>query len=168
MTKPPPSTEDTPNVAHGANSRAGIGIPASADKPRTLMLTPDQAVAEIKRLLRQTGMTRDELEAAAADWRLDADQRGALQDIRGLEWLLARAGIPANAWRDAPANTDQEQKERDMVDEWITPDGVNHRPGVAADTLGLPTPTAICRGCRTEWPCDAAINHWRDIRREQA
>lgn len=123
MTSRAPGAGDASNAAQGARGGAGIAIPASADEPRVLMLTPDQAVTEIERLLRQVGMTRDELEAQAAAWLLDADQRGALQDIRGLEWLLARAGIPANNWRDAPANRPGvepdfgHKEERDMSDE---------------------------------------------------
>ncbi|MDD4868680.1 MAG: hypothetical protein PHQ28_16695 [Mycobacterium sp.] len=35
-------------------------------------------------------MTRDELEARGDAWELDADERGVLSDIRGLEFLLER------------------------------------------------------------------------------
>ena len=36
-------------------------------------------------------MSRDELERRGNAWELDADQRGVLADIRGLEFLIERA-----------------------------------------------------------------------------
>ena len=55
------------------------------------MVTPREAKAEIKRLLERVGMSRDELERRGDAWELDADERGVLADIRGLEFLLGRA-----------------------------------------------------------------------------
>lgn len=55
------------------------------------MVTPREAKAEIKRLLQRVGMSRDELERRGDAWELNADERGALADIRGLEFLLGRA-----------------------------------------------------------------------------
>lgn len=55
------------------------------------MVTPKEAKDEIKRLLRRVGMSRDELERRGDAWELDADERGVLADIRGLEFLLDRA-----------------------------------------------------------------------------
>ena len=55
------------------------------------MVTPREAKAEIKRLLQRVGMSRDELERRGDDWELDANERGVLADIRGLEFLLGRA-----------------------------------------------------------------------------
>lgn len=55
------------------------------------MVTPREAKAEIKRLLQRVGMSRDELERRGDAWELDADERGVLADIRGLEFLLGRA-----------------------------------------------------------------------------
>ena len=55
------------------------------------MVTPKQAKDEIKRLLQRVGMSRDELERRGGAWELDADERGVLADIRGLEFLLGRA-----------------------------------------------------------------------------
>jgi hypothetical protein len=55
------------------------------------MVTKKQARQEIKALLRSVGMSRDELERHGQAWELDAQQRGVLADIRGLEFLLARA-----------------------------------------------------------------------------
>lgn len=54
------------------------------------MVTPAEAKAEIERLLEQVGMTRAELERRGKAWELNADQRGALADIQGLEFLLGR------------------------------------------------------------------------------
>jgi len=55
------------------------------------MVTPKKAKAEIERLLQRVGMSRDELERRGDDWELDANERGVLADIRGLEFLLGRA-----------------------------------------------------------------------------
>ncbi|MCW1959933.1 MAG: hypothetical protein KIH64_015580 [Mycobacterium sp.] len=55
------------------------------------MVTPKEAKDEIKRLLQRVGMSRDELERRGDAWELDADERGVLADIRGLEFLLGRA-----------------------------------------------------------------------------
>lgn len=55
------------------------------------MVTPTEARREIQRLLKTVNMTRDELEARGDAWDLDADERGVLADIRGLEFLLERA-----------------------------------------------------------------------------
>ena len=57
---------------------------------RVHVVTPEQARAEIAILLDGVGMTRDELERAGDAWTLDADARGVLADIRGLEFLLGR------------------------------------------------------------------------------
>lgn len=58
---------------------------------RVDMVTPTEAKAEIKRLLQCVGMSRDELERRGDAWELDAEERGVLADIRGLEFLLSRA-----------------------------------------------------------------------------
>ena len=54
------------------------------------VVTPGEAHEEIARLLADLKMTRDELEERADAWGLDADERGVLADIRGLEFLLER------------------------------------------------------------------------------
>lgn len=54
------------------------------------VVTPEVARAEIARLLAELKLTRDELEQRGEAWDLDADARGALADIRGLEFLLER------------------------------------------------------------------------------
>ena len=58
---------------------------------RVDMVTAKEAKAEIKRLLQRVGMSRDELDRRGDAWELDADERGVLADIRGLEFLLGRA-----------------------------------------------------------------------------
>jgi hypothetical protein len=55
------------------------------------MVTAKQAQKEIKALLSRVGMSRRELEQRGQAWKLDADQRGVLADIRGLEFLIKRA-----------------------------------------------------------------------------
>lgn len=55
------------------------------------MVTAKQAREEIKALLNSVGMSRGELEQRGQAWELDAQQRGALADIRGLEFLIERA-----------------------------------------------------------------------------
>lgn len=57
------------------------------------MVTAKQARSEIKALLSRVGMSRDELEQRGQAWQLDADQRGVLADIRGLEFLVKRADV---------------------------------------------------------------------------
>jgi hypothetical protein len=54
-------------------------------------VTAKQAQKEIKALLSRVGMSRRELEQRGQAWKLDADQRGVLADIRGLEFLIKRA-----------------------------------------------------------------------------
>ncbi len=54
------------------------------------MVTQKEAKDEIKRLLERVGMSRDELERHGDAWDLDAEQRGVLADIQGLEFLLGR------------------------------------------------------------------------------
>ena len=54
------------------------------------MVTSKQANREIKRLLKSVGMSRQELEVRGEAWELNADERGVLADIRGLEFLLGR------------------------------------------------------------------------------
>ena len=58
---------------------------------RVRMLTKKQARAELESLLSKAGMSREELEQRGNAWDLDADQRGILADIRGLEFLIERA-----------------------------------------------------------------------------
>jgi hypothetical protein len=55
------------------------------------MVTAKQARREIKALLSSVGMSRDELEQRGRAWELDAEQRGVLADIRGLEFLIEHA-----------------------------------------------------------------------------
>lgn len=55
------------------------------------IVTAKQARKEIKTLLNSVGMSRRELEHRGQAWQLDADQRGVLADIRGLEFLIKRA-----------------------------------------------------------------------------
>ena len=55
------------------------------------MVTAKPARNEIKALLSNVGMSRGELERRGPAWELDAHQRGVLADIRGLEFLIARA-----------------------------------------------------------------------------
>lgn len=55
------------------------------------MVTREGAEAEIERLLREVGMSRAELGRQGAEWELDADQRGVLADIQGLEFLIKQA-----------------------------------------------------------------------------
>jgi hypothetical protein len=57
---------------------------------RVHVVTAEQARAEIALLLDGLGMTRDELERQGDAWALDADARGVLANIRGLEFLLER------------------------------------------------------------------------------
>lgn len=64
---------------------------AGRRKAEVHMVTSKQAAREIKRLLKSVGMSRDELEARGDAWELNADERGVLADIRGLEFLLERA-----------------------------------------------------------------------------
>jgi hypothetical protein len=55
------------------------------------MVTTEQARKGIKTLLNSVGMSRDEIEQRGQAWDLDAQQRGVLADIRGLEFLIKRA-----------------------------------------------------------------------------
>lgn len=64
---------------------------AGRRKAQVHMVTPKEADREIKRLLKSVGMTRQELEVRGEAWKLNADERGVLADIRGLEFLLERA-----------------------------------------------------------------------------
>jgi hypothetical protein len=57
------------------------------------MVTAKEARKEIRALLAVVGMSRDELERHGNAWELDADQRGVLADIRGLEFLIERAAV---------------------------------------------------------------------------
>lgn len=61
--------------------------------PRNLVrsLTVDEAKSERADLIRQSGMSRDELERRGELWQLDAHERGLLADIRNLEFLINRA-----------------------------------------------------------------------------
>jgi hypothetical protein len=54
------------------------------------MVTTEQARKGIKTLLNSVGMSRDEIEQRGQAWDLDAQQRGVLADIRGLEFLIER------------------------------------------------------------------------------
>lgn len=54
-------------------------------------LTVDEAREELASLLKNVGMSREELEERGERWELDASQRGALADIRSLEFLIGRA-----------------------------------------------------------------------------
>ncbi len=64
---------------------------ASRRNAHVHMVTAKEARKEIKALLAVVGMSRDELERRGNAWELDADQRGVLADIRGLEFLIERA-----------------------------------------------------------------------------
>lgn len=61
--------------------------------PRDLVrsLTVEEAKGERDDLIRQSGMSRDELERRGKLWELDAHERGLLADIRNLEFLINRA-----------------------------------------------------------------------------
>lgn len=59
--------------------------------PQVRLITTKQARDEIRALLRSVAMTRQELEGRGNAWQLDAQQRGVLADIRGLEFLIERA-----------------------------------------------------------------------------
>lgn len=61
--------------------------------PRDLVRTVTVEEAELEKvaLLKETGMTRTELEQRAERWQLDARERGILADIRSLEFLIQRA-----------------------------------------------------------------------------
>lgn len=63
----------------------------SQHKAHPRVFTVDDAQREIERLLREVGMSHDDLVTRGDAWELDAEQRGVLADIRGLEFLLARA-----------------------------------------------------------------------------
>jgi len=63
----------------------------SQHKAQPRVFTVDDAQREIERLLREVGMSHDDLVTRGDAWELDAEQRGVLADIRGLEFLLARA-----------------------------------------------------------------------------
>lgn len=64
---------------------------AGQNNAQVHMVTTSQARREIKALLAQAGMSRDELERRGNAWELDANQRGVLADVRGLEFLIERA-----------------------------------------------------------------------------
>lgn len=55
------------------------------------MITAEQARDEIEALLASVGMSREELEKRGKVWDLNADERGVLADIRGLEFLIEHA-----------------------------------------------------------------------------
>lgn len=61
--------------------------------PRDLVrsLTVAQARQELDELVGRAGMTREELERRGESWKLDAEARGILADIRSLEFLIRRA-----------------------------------------------------------------------------
>ena len=60
-------------------------------KAQVRMVTAKEARKEVKNLLSSVGMSRRELERRGQAWELDANQRGVLADIRGLEFLIKRA-----------------------------------------------------------------------------
>ena len=70
---------------------AGVTAVVQNRDARVRMLTKKQARAELESLLSKAGMSREELEQRGNAWDLDADQRGILADIRGLEFLIERA-----------------------------------------------------------------------------
>lgn len=76
-----------------SRGRRGAGMTAVVQNrdARVRMLTKKQARAELESLLSKAGMSREELEQRGNAWDLDADQRGILADIRGLEFLIERA-----------------------------------------------------------------------------
>lgn len=63
----------------------------SQRKAHARVFTVADAQREIDRLLDKAGMSHDDLVARGDAWELDAEQRGVLADIRGLEFLLNRA-----------------------------------------------------------------------------
>lgn len=57
-------------------------------------LTIDDAKRERAEALASTGMTENALRAAGREWALDAEQRGALARIDGLDWLMTGVSEP--------------------------------------------------------------------------
>ncbi|NLG54265.1 MAG: hypothetical protein GX542_01205 [Rhodococcus sp.] len=55
------------------------------------VLTIEEAQARIAELVEKSGMSRDELFRLGAAWELDAQHRGILANIEGLEYLLKLA-----------------------------------------------------------------------------
>jgi hypothetical protein len=79
---------------YGGPSRAKGAVMtaiASRRNAQVHMVTAKEARKEIKSLLARVRMSRDELEKRGNAWELDAEQRGVLADIRGLEFLIERA-----------------------------------------------------------------------------
>lgn len=60
------------------------------------MLTLQSALDELHNLIQRSGMSLDELKANGEAWNLDAEQRGILSEIRGLEFLIDRARAVSN------------------------------------------------------------------------
>ena len=62
----------------------------ATQKAHVRRLTPAQLRHEIDALVASSGMAREELQARGEAYALDAEQRGLLADVEGLEWLLSR------------------------------------------------------------------------------
>lgn len=54
-------------------------------------LTVDEAERELADLVRESGMTRGELEDRGKRWELNARERGILADVGSREFLVRRA-----------------------------------------------------------------------------
>jgi hypothetical protein len=61
----------------------------TTNKAHVRRMTRAELRAEINRLLRASGMTRSVLQARGVSYQLDAEHRGLLAEIEGLEWLLS-------------------------------------------------------------------------------
>jgi hypothetical protein len=51
--------------------------------------TPEEMSEEIDRLVARSGQSLDELRRRGASYELDAEERGILASIEGLEWMLS-------------------------------------------------------------------------------
>ena len=60
----------------------------STSKASVRRMSRDQLRTEIRRLLSRSGMSRATLQARGDAYELDAEKRGLLAEIQGLEWLL--------------------------------------------------------------------------------
>lgn len=62
----------------------------TTSKANVRRMTPQQLRAQIDALVMESGLEREELQHLGESYQLDADGRGLLAEIEGLEWLLSR------------------------------------------------------------------------------
>ena len=72
-------------------------IRISTEHAEACTMTRDEMNARIEQLVIESGMTRAELTRRGEAFELDAQQRGRLAEIEGLEWLSRLDGTDTTA-----------------------------------------------------------------------